>query len=143
MSEKVKPTAIFWVVGVLALLWNLMGVAAYMAMTMVPAQEFAEAYGQEFADILAAKPAWATAAFAVGVFGGVLGCLALLLRKSWARLLFILSFLGVIIHNIWGVMAGSFNAVGTGDKIMTFVVMLICIFLIWFSTQMIKKGVLR
>lgn len=143
MSEGVKPTAIFWVVGILALVWNLMGVVAYLSMTMVPAQEFAEAYGQAFADILATKPAWATAAFAVGVFGGVLGCLALLIRKSWAKILFILSFLGVIIHNIWGFMAGSFDAVGTFDKIMTFAVMLICIFLIWFSSRMISQGVLR
>lgn len=143
MSEGVKPTAIYWIIAILALLWNLAGVGAYLAMTMVPAQEFAEAYGQDFADILASKPAWATGAFAIGVFGGVLGCLGLLIRTSWARILFILSFLGVIIHNIWGFMAGSFNAVGTGDKIMTFAVMIICIFLIWFSSRMISNGVLR
>ena len=73
----------FWIIGAVALIWNVMG--------------FINFFGQMNADALAAmpkaqraiiegRPAWATGAFAIAVFGGALGCLLLLLRKSAAYL---------------------------------------------------------
>lgn len=63
--------------------------------------------------IIETRPAWATGAFAIAVFGGVLGCLLLLLRKSAAYYLFIASLLGVIatmIHSVGVVVStGGFN----------------------------------
>lgn len=47
--------------------------------------------------IIEVRPAWATGAFAIAVFGGALYCVLLLLRKSTAYYLFIASLLGVII----------------------------------------------
>jgi hypothetical protein len=47
-----------------------------------------------------AKPLWAIAGFAIAVFGGALGCLLLLLRKSAAYYLIIASLLGVIVTMI-------------------------------------------
>jgi len=143
MSERIKPPALFWVISILALLWNLMGVMAYLGMTMTPPEAFIEAYGQEYADVMASKPAWATAAFAIAVFGGLLGCVGLLLRKSWAKILFILSLLGVIVQNIWGFMSGSFNLVGTSDKVLTVLVLIVAVFLIWFAQKKTAKGYLN
>lgn len=142
MSERIKPPALFWVISILALLWNLMGVMAYLGMTMMPPDLLVEAYGQEYADVMASRPAWATAAFAIAVFAGVLGCIGLLLRKSWAKILFILSLIGVIVQNVWGFMSGAFNLVGTSDKIMTVLVIIVAIFLIWFAQKKAAKGYL-
>ena len=47
--------------------------------------------------LMASSPMWVTALFAIGVFGGALGTLGLLLRKSWARPLLILSLIAVIL----------------------------------------------
>jgi len=138
-----RPKRAFWIISIVALLWNLMGVASYIMMTQLTPEKAAEDYGQAFADIFAAKPAWATGAFAIAVFAGLIGCVGLLLRKKWARPLFIISLLGVIIHNIWGVMAGTLSVIGTFDKVMTIVVMAVAIFLIWFSRKKITQGVLR
>ncbi len=138
-----KPKTSFWIISTIALLWNLMGVASYIMMTQLTPEVAAETYGQAFADIFAAKPAWATGAFAIAVFAGLLGCIGLLLRKKWARLLFIISFVGILIHNIWGVMAGTLSVIGTFDKVMTLLVMAVAVFLIWFSRQKITQGVLR
>ena len=137
------PKKSFWVISILALLWNLMGLAAYIGMSFMTAEMAAESYGQEFADIFATKPAWATGAFAIAVFAGLLGCIGLLMRKKWARPLFIISLLGIIIHNIWGVMAGTLSVIGTFDKVMTIAVMAVAVFLIWFTRQKITQGVLR
>ena len=138
-----KPKTSFWIISTIALLWNLMGVASYIMMTQLTPEVAAETYGQAFADIFAAKPAWATGAFAIAVFAGLLGCIGLLLRKKSARLLFIISFVGILIHNIWGVMAGTLSVIGTFDKVMTLLVMAVAVFLIWFSRQKITQGVLR
>jgi len=133
----------FWVIGGVALLWNLMGVAAYIGMSMMTPEMAAEGYGQAFADIFAAKPAWAVGAFAIAVFSGLLGCIALLLRKTWATGLFIVSLLGIIVHNVWGVMAGTLAVIGTTDKAMSVAVVIISVFLIWFARKMTARGILK
>lgn len=133
----------FWVISILALLWNFMGVAAYLGMSFMTPEMAAQSYGQEFADIFATKPVWAVSAFAIAVFSGLFGCIGLLMRKKWARLFFIISFIGIIIHNIWGLMAGTLSVIGVFDKIMTIAVMAVAIFLIWFSRQKIMQRVLR
>lgn len=43
---------------------------------------------------------WATGGFVLGVFGGVLGCLLLLFKKSYSFYVFIASLLGIIITMI-------------------------------------------
>jgi len=140
--EPIKPKTSFWIISIIALLWNLMGVVAYLGMSMMTPEMAAEGYGQEFADIFAAKPAWATGAFAIAVFAGLLGCIGLLMRKKWAAPLFIISLIGVIIHDIWGIMAGTLSVVGTFDKIMTVAVVLISLFLIWFARKKAAEGIL-
>ena len=120
-----------------------MGCAAYFGMTTASVEDIAKNYGQGFADIFETKPAWATGAFAIAVFGGLLGCIALLLRKAWAQYLFILSLLGVIIHDVWGVSAGTLAHVGTFDKVMTVAVLVIGIFMVWFSRKKAAKGILN
>jgi len=143
MPDTFPPKTSFWVISIIALLWNIMGVVAYIGMTQLTPELAAEAYGQEFADIFAAKPAWSTGAFAIAVFAGFLGCIALLLRRKWATTLFILSLIGIIVHNIWGVMAGTLSVVGTFDKVMAVAVIVIAIFLIWFARKKTAEGILR
>jgi len=119
-----------------------MGVGMYLMMTQMTPEVAMEGYGQEFADIFANKPAWATGAFAIAVFAGLMGSIGLLLRKTWATILFVISLIGVIIHDIWGVMAGTLSVVGTFDKVMTVVVILVSFFLIWFARKKTAEGVL-
>ncbi len=143
MSDVIKPTTSFWVIAILALLWNLMGVMAYLGMAMAPPEIMVESYGEEMAAVFASKPAWATGAFAIAVFGGVLGCIALLLRKAWAKHLFILSLIGVVVHNIWMFMSGAINAGGAAGKIQVVAVIIVAILLIWFAKKNTDNGVLR
>jgi len=142
MSEGIKPSTGFWVISIIALLWNLLGLMAFAGMMVATPEMISEQYGDAYGKIFAAKPAWATGAFAIAVITGTLGCIGLLLRKSWSKILFIVSLIGIIIHNIWGVMAGTLAHVGTFDKIMTVVVMAIAVFLIWFANKKTAAGVL-
>ena len=80
MAEELKGTAPKWfmVVAAVLLVWNLLGVMAYvMQVTMSP--ETLAALPQEQRQLYESTPAWATAAFAVAVNFGALGCVLLLL----------------------------------------------------------------
>jgi hypothetical protein len=76
------------------LLWNVMGCINFF-MQMDPAM--LESYRESERAIVEGRPLWATVGFALAVFGGALGCLLLLLRKSVAIYPFVASLLGVIV----------------------------------------------
>ena len=84
----------FWAIGVVALVWNVMGCINFFAQ-MNP--DVLAAYRESERAIVEGRPAWATVAFAISVFGGALGGFLLLFRKSAANNFFVASLLGVIV----------------------------------------------
>ena len=125
----------FWVIGVVALIFNVMGVVNYFAqMNADSLASFPEVYRQ----IIEARPAWATGAFAIAVFGGSVGCLLLLLRKSVAFYVLIVSLLGVIVTmmHIFGVAGFSSFEVWIGVLMQ----LVVTAFLIWYSKLAERKG---
>ena len=99
MSEKpnTKPPVWFWIVSILALLWNLMGVMAYLGQAYMTDEMKAEYTSDQLA-LMESTPAWVTAAFAIAVWGGLLGCIALLLRKKLAKPVLMLSLIGILVQ---------------------------------------------
>ncbi len=87
----------FWVVAVVALIWNAMGVMNFIVQIN---PDMLAAYRESERAIIEGRPAWATGAFAIAVFGGALGALLLLLRKSAASYLFMASLFGVMLTMI-------------------------------------------
>ena len=134
-----KPPGWFRIVAVLALLWNLVGVWSYLSKVGM-APEMMKMTPEEV-ELVASMPAWATAGFAIAVFGGVLGSLGLLLGKAWARLLFILSLLGMLGQfGWWLLMSGAMERMGASSAAMPAVVVLIGVLLVWLANMGIKKG---
>ena len=126
----------FWIVGAVALIWNVLGVINFFAQ-MNP--DVLAAYRESERAIIEGRPAWATGAFAIAVFGGALGCLLLLFRKSAAYYLFIVSLLGAIVtmtHTLGVGIDFGFGEI-LGIILMPLVV---AAFLIWYSKQAESKG---
>lgn len=94
--ENTAPRWLLWV-GILFLLWNLMGVGAFISDWNMSESDVA-ALPKLQQDLWNGMPGWAWAAFAVGVLAGTLGSIGLIMRKSWAPLLFALSLIAVIIQ---------------------------------------------
>lgn len=140
MTTSNKPGAAFWIIAVIALIWNIMGVMAYLGQAYMTDDErtlLPEAEQALYSDI----PAWVTAAFAFAVFGGLLGALALLLRKKWATPLFIISLLGIIVQMIYNFfMSNAMDVYGPGGMIMPVLVLLIGFFLVWYSKKATANG---
>ena len=126
----------FWTIGAVALIWNAMGVINFFAQ-MNP--DVLAAYRESERVIAEGRPAWATGAFAIAVFGGALGCLLLLLRKSAAYYLFIASLLGVIVTMIHTLGVGIDFGLG---EILGIILMplVVAAFLIWYSKQAEGRG---
>lgn len=97
MTGQAKPSIWFWIIGVIALLWNIMGLGAYFQQFVMSAESFA-ALRPEQQQMLVGQPFWLTGAFATAVFAGFIGSIALLLRKRIAVRLFLLSMIAVFIQ---------------------------------------------
>ncbi|WP_222983616.1 hypothetical protein [Flagellimonas meishanensis] len=135
-----KPPVWFWVVGVLALVWNIMGVMAYLGQAYMSIEDL-EKMTQAQRELFEGQPAWVTAAFAIAVFGGTLGCIALLLRKKWAKTVFIISLLGIVgqfIYNLF--LSNAIEVYGNQAIFMPIVVVVVGVLLVLLSKKGIQKG---
>lgn len=97
MTEKQKVPIWFWIIGAVALVWNALGVFAYVQQVLMSAEQFA-ALPQQQQDLLASQPGWVTAAFAIAVFAGFIAAIVMLMRKRVAVRLFLVSLLAVIVQ---------------------------------------------
>ncbi len=132
----------FWAIGAVTLIWNVMGVINFfMQMNADALASFPESHRA----IIEGRPAWATGAFAIAVFGGALGCLLLLLRKSAAYYLFIASLLGVIVQLIHtlGIARSTINFNPLDILMIILMPLVVAAFLIWYSKRAESKGWIR
>ena len=142
MSEELKSRAPKWfmIVAAVLLVWNLLGVMAYIMQVMMTAETLA-ALPQEQRELYENTPAWATAAFAVAVNFGALGCVLLLLKRNLAGLFLQLSLAGVLVqmfHSFF--MSKSFEVFGPGGLVMPVMVIVIAIYLVVLAARAKANG---
>jgi len=130
-----KAPSWFTVVAVLLLGWNLMGVITYiMQVTMSP--DAVAALPQAQRQLLESTPDWATAAFAIAVNGGVLGCLLLLLKRKLAGLFLQLSLAGVLVQMYHAFfVSNSIDVFGPGGAVMPVMVIVIAVYLVMLAAK--------
>ena len=86
-------------------------------------------------------PTWATAAFAVAVWGGALGTLALILKKAWALPVLAASLIGIVVQMYHSMFVSSAMEVyGPGKFIMPIMVLAIGFYLVWLARSAKAKG---
>ena len=126
----------FWVITIFMLIWNVMGCINFFVQ-MNP--EMVASYRENEQAIIAGRPIWATIAFAIAVFGGALGCLLLLVKKSIAFYFFVASLLGVAVTMIHTFSIGI--EFGIGEVIGIIIApLMVAVFLIWYSKYVQNKG---
>ena len=137
------PPRWFFVVAVLALLWNLLGCLAFaMDLCLSPADVAKMSEAQQA--LSNARPAWAVAATALGVLGGALGCIGLLLRRRWALPLFVVSLIGILVQDFGlFVLVDGATLAGMVAVVLQGLVLLIAIGLILLARRGIARGWLR
>ena len=140
MTESNKPAIWFWIVSIIALLWNLMGVNAYIQQAYRTEAVMSQMTPEQMA-LLDARPLWVTALFAIAVFAGVIGCLLLVFKKKLAINILILSFLTATIQQIWWFTTDGPSMMDQfSGTIMPIMIIIICALLVWFSKKSAAKG---
>ena len=133
----------FWILGILAVLWNLMGLMAFVVQMMMTEEAMAtlpEAQQEIYRNI----PAWVNIAFAIAVICGTLGSILLVMRKKLAIPVLALSLLGVLLQYGYMFFLSNTPAVmGAGAMVLPALVVLISIGLIPYSTFCKGRGFLR
>ncbi len=130
----------FYAVSALALLWNLMGVGAYIAQVTMSPETLAALPAAERA-LYETTPAWAVGAFAVAVFGGALGSLLLLLKRRLARPVLIASLAGIAVQMVHSFLIARTMAVyGSGSAVMPVMVLVIGVALVFFAAHAARRG---
>jgi hypothetical protein len=139
MNDKVESPKWFLVVTIIALIWNLLGLMAFIShMTMTP-EMLSELSSQE-QDLYKNIPIWATVAFAIAVMAGTFGSLLLVLKNKAAKLLLIASTLGVIVQNFHSFFVIDSMAVyGATSVIMTIIVFIIAVALVLLANNAEKN----
>jgi hypothetical protein len=120
-----------------------MGVVSFM-LTEMNVEAVMSRYPQQQRDYFASFPLWAVAVWGIGVFGGVIGCILLLLKKRVAFPVLLVSLIGAIVSNLGGLfLLGGLEVMReTGGLGFTAIPIIIGAFLACYAYAMRKKGVL-
>lgn len=135
-----KPPTSFFIIAVLALLWNLMGVYQFY-LGNYELENIKETVSAEEFAIMESLPTWYAVIFGIAVFTGVLGCILLLARKKIAASLFGISLITVLIIELYWLLATDIMDVsGAVSIVMPLLVIAVAIFLYFYSKGAKQKG---
>ena len=129
----------FTPVAVAALLWNLIGCAAYLGDAMLTPDDVAKMTAAQQA-MYNARPAWSVAATATAVWFGAAGCVALIARRRWAMPLLALSLLGVVVQDVSLLMFSRAAAAEAGVLVLQALVLVIAIALVYLARLATSRG---
>lgn len=144
-----KPPLHLWIVAGLATLWNAFGCYDYF-MTRTQGAAYIESMmpgfdGDAMIAYINSFPAWASAGWALGVWGGLIGSVLLLMRHRWAVIALGVSLVGAVI-GIGYQLANPSNIPEMSESInavMPYVIIAIALALFLYARAMRAKGVLR
>lgn len=140
----------FWIAGIVSLLWNAFGGYDY---TMTQLRDpgylgmMSEQMGMSVAEMNAffnTFPVWASALWAIGVWGSVAGSILLLMRSRHAVTAFLISLVGAVLSFIYQFTLDLPPAMDTGmNKVMPLVIVGAIVLQWWYARRQVAAGVLR
>jgi len=135
MTQKTQSPKWFSIVAVVALVWNILGLMAFVSHIMMTPEVIAELPKAEQA-LYQNTPLWATIAFACAVVGGTLGSILLILKKSLANILFLISLFGVLVNDYYSFfIIDSLTVYGIASIAMPIMVLIVAIALILLTSK--------
>ncbi len=134
-----------WLIGAVSLLWNAGGAFDYV-MAHTAADSYLAQATPEQREYFESFPAWATAFWALGVWGALAGSVLLLIRSRFAALAFGLSLIGLLANTsrlFATAGAGAVDLLGRGNLAFTAALIVVALGLWLYARTMARSGVLR
>lgn len=129
-KSVVKTPVWFWIVCIVGLLWYLMDLSAFY-MRVIAAEQALASMPQAQQNLYRAMPSWVNMVFSLEVFGGLLGCIALLLKRRWAMVALLISLFGVLCQTFYVYfLSNAVEVMGAAAVIMPLVAIAIAVVLI-------------
>lgn len=134
-----------WIVGLVSLVWNAGGATDYV-LTQIGHPEYTAMLTEAQRAFFAEVPPWFEAAWAIGVWGAVLGSLLLLLRLEVAGTAFAISLIALFFSSIYSMgiaKPSSLDMMTTGQAVFTAAIYVVAILLWVYTRAMGRRGLLR
>jgi len=143
MSNTNKPSIVFWIIGIISLIWNAMGVYNYLIQAY-QTEAYTSSVNETQLAFMENMPSWNTALFAIAVFSGLIGTILLLMRKKIAVPLFFLSFITATVMQLYWLFGTDAIEVFSESMpyLMPILVIVFCAFILWYSKGQKAKGVI-
>jgi len=141
-TARAKTPIWFWIVAVLATLWNAMGVFDFV-MTNMRNNAYLANFTPEQLDFFTSFPMWFTIIWAIAVFGAFIGSVLLLLRMGLAVPAFLASvvcYVISLIHNF--ALSNGAAVMGTAGIVMAALIGLVLLGLLFLARWAKARGIL-
>lgn len=143
MTAPARPTALFWTIALLALVWNLFGLWSFHHHLTATPEIFA-GWADPQQRIWAAMPRWLFVPFGIATIGGVLGALGLLLRRRWAGAVLLVSLLAIVVQfGATYLVTPAWALTGARGAVFPVVLALVALFLWRYARLAAARGWLR
>ncbi|NCF72382.1 MAG: hypothetical protein GWP67_02660 [Gammaproteobacteria bacterium] len=142
MSDELngKPPSSFYIIGAVFLVWNVIGFMFYLQHAMMTPENVPEGVDAAMLEFMAATPVWATSAYAIAVNVGMLASVLLLMRKSVAMPLFVVSLAGALILDLDSFVLRDVVAIwGSGAYVVPCAVIIVGVIQIWYSRSVANR----
>ena len=142
MSRSVATPKHLWIIGIVTLLWNMMGAFDYL-MTQTKNASYMAQFEQAQLDYFYNFPTWLVVFWALAVWGSVAGSVLLLMRKRQAVPVFIASFASMVITSIYNFgFSNGVEVMGSMGFVFSVVIFIVALGLWLYSRAMQVRGVL-
>jgi len=144
MSDtQVKTPVWFWILAVIAVLWNAMGAWDYSA-TQLRLEWYLSGFTEEQLAYFFGFPAWYEALWATAVWTAFLGSIALLLRRKFASILFLVSIICFIASAIYSFgFTPAIEMMGIGGAIFSAIIFLSLLGFFWMARWASSAGIMK
>lgn len=135
----IKIPTWFWVIAVIALIWNLLGVMAFLMHINISPEMLASMSAEE-QKLYADTPLWSKVAFGIAVFAGAIASIMLLMKKKLSSMIFTISLLAVLAQQFYiFFVSNTMQVLGYGQAVMPAIVIIIAVALVHFANSCRKK----
>ena len=143
MHTIARPSLLFWIVAVLALVWNLFGLWSFWYhLTATP--EIVASWAEPQQRIWEAMPRWLFVPFGIATIGGVLGSVGLLSRRRWAVVVLLVSLLAILVQfGAIYLVTPTWELTGARGAAFPVVLAVVGLFLWWYARRAATRGWLR